>query len=65
MGVFQVRPSNLRVLTDRSPLIVRTLRLIGLRSALAIQLVPAEPVQQRRARRAPILPAQAEELHAA
>eukprot|EP00969_Alexandrium_andersonii_P304758 13471363-Alexandrium_andersonii.AAC.1 len=35
------------------------------RSALATQPVPAESIQQRRARRAPVLPTQAGELQAA
>eukprot|EP00969_Alexandrium_andersonii_P166464 7355710-Alexandrium_andersonii.AAC.1 len=65
MGVLQVRPMNFRVLPNPGPLTARTLRLSRLRRAFAIQLVPAESAQQRRACRAPMLPAQAEELHAA
>eukprot|EP00969_Alexandrium_andersonii_P047106 2066945-Alexandrium_andersonii.AAC.1 len=65
MGAPQVRPMNFRVLLNPGPLTARALRLSRLRSALAIQLVPAETVQQRRACRAPILPVQVEELHVA
>eukprot|EP00969_Alexandrium_andersonii_P113591 5019909-Alexandrium_andersonii.AAC.1 len=56
---------NSRVLPNPGLLTVRNLGLSKLRSALAIQLVPAESVQERRARRAPIPPAQVEELHVA
>eukprot|EP00969_Alexandrium_andersonii_P039794 1743168-Alexandrium_andersonii.AAC.1 len=65
MGVHHVRPMNSRVLPNPGPLAVRTLGLNRLRSALAIQLVPAESVQTWRACRAPILPVQVEELHMA
>eukprot|EP00969_Alexandrium_andersonii_P351118 15434710-Alexandrium_andersonii.AAC.1 len=65
MGVFQVRPSNLCVPANRSPLTVRTLRLSGLRGALTIQLTPAESAQKWRARRVPTLPTQVEELQVA
>eukprot|EP00969_Alexandrium_andersonii_P172033 7604581-Alexandrium_andersonii.AAC.1 len=61
MGVHHVCPSNSRVLPNPGLLAVRTLGLSRLRSARAIQLVP----QTWRACLAPILPAQAEELHAA
>eukprot|EP00969_Alexandrium_andersonii_P109267 4820599-Alexandrium_andersonii.AAC.1 len=56
---------NFHALPNPGPLTARTLRLSRLRSALAIQLIPAESVQQWRACRAPILPVQAEELHVA
>eukprot|EP00969_Alexandrium_andersonii_P360524 15455555-Alexandrium_andersonii.AAC.1 len=65
VGVFQARPTHLSVLSNRSPLGARTLRPSRPRSALAIQLAPAEPVQKWRTRRAPILPAQGEELQTA
>eukprot|EP00969_Alexandrium_andersonii_P089659 3959178-Alexandrium_andersonii.AAC.1 len=58
MGVLQVRPMDSRVLSNPGPLTARALRLSRLRSALAIQPVPAASVQQWRACRAPVLPVQ-------
>eukprot|EP00969_Alexandrium_andersonii_P145300 6426400-Alexandrium_andersonii.AAC.1 len=65
MGILHVCPLHSLTFLIPGPLTVRTLRHSRLRSAPAIQLVPAESAQKRRAGRAPILPAQAEELHAA
>eukprot|EP00969_Alexandrium_andersonii_P341696 15103255-Alexandrium_andersonii.AAC.1 len=63
MGVHHVRPLSSGAFPAPGLLAVRTLGLSRLRPA--VQPVPAEAIEQRRAGRAPIFPVQAEELHMA
>eukprot|EP00969_Alexandrium_andersonii_P134410 5946481-Alexandrium_andersonii.AAC.1 len=65
VGILQICPLNLGFSVNRGLLTVRTLGLSSPRNALAVQLVPAEPIQLRRARRAPVLPVQIDKLQVA
>eukprot|EP00969_Alexandrium_andersonii_P364503 15464279-Alexandrium_andersonii.AAC.1 len=65
MGVHHVRPLGSSAVPIPGLLAARQLRPNRLRCKLSVQPIPTEPIQQRRASRAPILPVEADELHVA